>query len=63
MSKAPHVTIRMTPPHYTMHCALCGVEHVLHTPCGIDMALAQMEAFGDIHKDCKSDEEEGETSD
>ena len=66
MSKTPHITIHQTPPHYTLRCAICDDEHLLHTPCSIDMALAQMEAFGEMHKDCvlpDDGEREGEGDD
>lgn len=64
MSKTPHITIHQTPPHYTLRCAICDDEHLLHTPCSVDMALAQMEAFGEMHKDCEMEvEQEGEDDD
>lgn len=48
-----HVRIEMTPPHYTMKCDHCGDQHVLHTPVAMEMALAQMRAFGKQHRGCK----------
>lgn len=54
MAKDDHIIARPTPPHMTLECLHCGDTHVVHTPCAVDMALAQMKAFERIHKTCKA---------